>query len=47
MENEQDSTEARGPLTVLKNVAAFVLMAFVALVIVELLKLKVIPHFLH
>lgn len=47
MDNEQNSTETRSALTVLKNVAAFVLMAFVALVIVELLKLKVIPHFLH
>ncbi|MCI3132709.1 hypothetical protein [Phenylobacterium aquaticum] len=47
MESGQNSKKAHGAMTVLKNVAAFVLMAFVALVIVEVLKLKVIPHFLH
>lgn len=47
MAQDENSSEARSGLTILKNIAAFVLMAFVALVAVELLKLKVIPHFLH
>lgn len=47
MTQDQNSSEGRSALTVAKNIAAFVVMAFVALVVVELLKLKVIPHFLH
>lgn len=47
MTEETNRTAGRSALVVLKNVAVFVLVAFVALVAVEVLKLKVIPHFLH